>query len=215
MAASNSVDNLSTNLVKKIFRKLFAELLGENSLSIMELRLRRTFGEDPYIILCRDPTRFSSELKNIIGGGLDNLLRIAAGRLADDYSLKSPDTRASSKKDDEVFLDLLFEAARKAAERIAPGAVCLMPHETEIVSKLLRLAKAAGGVDEQIGGEAGWAAKIKSIIILGIRCHGEMIPVALYSRRYARLDVIARRWLEEASTILKAAINELGMSEPY
>ena len=209
MPNSSSADNLPVNLVKKIFRKVFAELLGESSLSIMELRLRRVFGEDPYSMLCRDPARFSSELKNIIGSNADNLLRIAAGRLADDYALRSLDARTYSKKDDEAFLDLLFEAARKAVERIAPGAVCLAPHDAEIILKLLELAKAAGGVDEQISGGAGWAAKIKSIIILGIRCDDEMIPVALYSRRYARLDAIARRWLEETSLILREAINEL------
>ncbi|MEM4498058.1 MAG: hypothetical protein QW692_04440, partial [Nitrososphaerota archaeon] len=101
MPNSSSADNLPVNLVKKIFRKVFAELLGESSLSIMELRLRRVFGEDPYSMLCRDPARFSSELKNIIGSNADNLLRIAAGRLADDYALRSLNARTYSKKDDE------------------------------------------------------------------------------------------------------------------
>lgn len=121
----------------------------------MEFRLRRVFGEDPYSMLCKDPAGFSSELKNIIGSNAANLLRIAAGRLADDYALRSLDARTYLKKDDETFLDLLFEAARKAVERIAPGAVCLAPHDTEVILKLLELAKAAGGVDEQISGGAG------------------------------------------------------------
>jgi hypothetical protein len=196
------------NLVKKIFRRLFTELLGEGSFNILELQLRRALGEDPYAVLCRDPARFSAELRNMLGSELDNLLKIAASRLADNYSLEKLDMRASSRKIDEVFLDLLFEVARRAVGRIAPGAVCLTPREAYVISRLLELAE-AGGIDERVCGEVGWAVKIKTILILGIRFGDEIVPLALYSRRYARFGTIARRWLEESLSILRTTINEL------
>ena len=64
---------------------------------------------------------------------------------------------------------------------------CLTPRETEVIFRLLELAK-AGGMDEQISGEVGWAVKVKTIIILGVKFGDKDIPVALYSRRYARFD---------------------------
>ncbi len=208
MIMPSPVNNPHANLVKRIFRKLFTELIGENSLKILELRLRKTLGEDPYIALCKDPVKFSAELKNILGG-VDNLLRVAANKLVDDYSLKNLDLFASSKKADEIFFDLLFEASRKAAERIAPGAISLALNDTEIISNLLKLAMACGGIDEQVNEDMGWAVKMKSIIILGIKYNDKMIPVALYSKRYTRFDLIARRWLEEVPLIFRATINEL------
>lgn len=208
MAMPDPGNDPTANLVKKIFRRLFTELLGEGSLNILELQLRGALGEDPYIVLCRDPARFSAELRKMLGGELDNLLKIAASRLADDYSLEKLYVRASSGDIDEVFLDLLFEAARRAVERIAPGAMCLTPRESYVISRLLELAE-AGGIDERVCGEVGWAVKIKTILILGIRFGDKIVPVALYSRRYARFGAIAGRWLEESSSILRTAVNEL------
>ena len=177
----------------------------KNSYNILELQLRRALGEDPYAVLCRDPARLSAELRNILGSELDNLLKIAAIRLADNYSLEKLDMHTSLRSIDKVFLDLLFEAARRAVERIAPGDICLTPHEAEVISRLLEPAS-AGGIDERVGGKVGWAIKIKIIIILGIRFGDKIIPVALYSRKYTRFDAIARRWLEESSSVFKAII---------
>jgi hypothetical protein len=87
--------------------------------------------------------------------------------------------------------------------------MCLTSREAEVISRLLELAE-AGGIDERVGGEVGWVAKIKTVIILGIRFGDKSIPVALYSRRYARFDAIARRWLEESSSIFRAMIEEAG-----
>ena len=155
----------------------------KNSYNILELQLRRALGEDPYAVLCRDPARLSAELRNILGSELDNLLKIAAIRLADNYSLEKLDMHTSLRSIDKVFLDLLFEAARRAVERIAPGDICLTPREAEVISRLLEPAS-AGGIDERVGGKVGWAIKIKIIIILGIRFGDKIIPVALYSRKY-------------------------------
>jgi hypothetical protein len=78
-----------------------------------------------------------------------------------------------------------------------------------VIFRLLELAK-AGGMDEQISGKVGWAVKVKTIIILGIKFGDKDIPVVLYSRRYARFDANARRWLEELSLIFEAMIEETG-----
>ena len=100
-------------------------------------------------------------------------------------------------------------SSSKGCEESNARRLCLTPRETEVIFRLLELAK-AGGMDEQISGKVGWAVKVKTIIILGIKFGDKDIPVVLYSRRYARFDANARRWLEELSLIFEAMIEETG-----
>ena len=91
----------------------------------------------------------------------------------------------------EIFLVCSLSSS-KGCEESNARRLCLTSREAEVISRLLELAK-AGRIDEQISGEVGWAVKVKTIIILGIKFGDKDIPVALYLRRYARFDANARR----------------------
>lgn len=200
-------------LIRGVFRTLFKELLGESCLRILELRLKSRFSEDPYEILCEDPGRFCRELRAVFGEGLNSLFKVAAEKIVDDYSMDYQhleDFVRSVEEDGlsgDEFLELLIAAAGEAAKRIAPGSLVLGGRERDGVIKLIKLAEASGGIDERMFSRLGWAIKLGKVIVFGIELADESIPIAVYSRRYARFRQLADEWIRESSKLLRYSLN--------
>ena len=193
---------LSANsLVKETFRKLLSGLFGEPCLSLLESHLLKVFGKDPYDVLCNDPKSFCRELRAIFGEGFNALVSAAAQKLIKNYSLnweREVDLASAAEDDDLVgqeLLNLLVDAASKVAKEVAPGALILNSQERESITRFLDFAKAGGGLEEVIFNKPGWAVKIGRIMVFGIEFADKRIPVALYSRRYARFRQLANEWI--------------------
>ncbi len=211
MRARNCQKLSSMNMVKRVFRRLFGELFGEPCLRVLELRLKQRFSEDPYKILCDDPGRFCKGLREVFGEGFDMFFKASAEKLIEKYSLKNLEKNefAGVVKDDEKagrkLLDLLIESARKKAERIASGSLLLSYQDKDGVISIIELAKINGKIEEEFFGDLGWAVKMAGVIVFGIEFGDEKIPIAIYSKRYARFREIAERWINETSRLLRLA----------
>jgi len=195
-------------LIRNVFRTLFEKLLGQSCLRVLELRLRSRFSEDPYKVLCEDPERFCRELRMIFGKGLNSLFKVAAEKIIDDYSMDYQHVeefmrRAESERlTGDELLELLVEAVR----RVAPGALLLGERERDGVVKLIELAEASGGIEERMFSRLCWAIKIGKVIVFGIEVAEENVPIAIYSRRYARFRQLADEWIREASKLLRSGL---------
>ncbi len=199
-------------LIRNVFRTLFRELLGESCLRILELRLKNRFSEDPYKILCESPGKFCRELRIIFGEGLNSLFKVAAEKIVDDYSMDYRhvegfvrSVESGDMRGDE-FLELLIAAAGETVRKIAPGALVLRERERDGVIKLIELAEASGGIEERMFSRLGWAIKIGKVIVFGIELADENIPVAMYSRKYARFRQLADEWIRESSKLLRSSL---------
>ena len=201
------------NLIRNIFRTLFKELLGESCLRMLELRLKSRFSEDPYKILCESPRKFCRELRAIFGEGSNPLFKVAAEKIADDYSMDYQHVEELVKGMErgdmmgDEFLELLVAAAGETARKIAPGALVLGGRERDGVIKLIELAEASGGIEERVFSRLGWAIKIGKVIVFGIELADENIPVAMYSRKYARFRQLADEWIRESSKLLRSSLH--------
>ena len=203
---------LPRTLIRNVFRALFRELLGEPCLRILELRLENRFSEDPYKILCESPEKFCRELRTILGEGLNSLFKVAAEKIIDEYPIdhRHAEKFLKSVKNGDLcgdeFLELLAAAAEKTIRKIAPGALVLRERERNGVIKLIELAEAGGGIEERMSGSLSWAIKIGKVIVFGIELADENIPVAMYSRRYARFRQLADEWIRESSKLLRSIL---------
>jgi len=204
------------SLLRRVFRTLFGELLGESCLRILELQLRNHFSEDPYKILCQDPKKFCRELKAIFGEGLNPLLRATAKKLVNDYSLNEVRVERfvsrleSGEPVGDELLELLAEASEKLIERIAPGAVLLERGDRSGVAKLIEFAENCGGIEEHVLSRPGWAIRIGKVIVFGIRFADKRVPVAIYSRKYARFRQLANEWVKGTLDLLKNELPRTG-----
>lgn len=199
-------------LIREVFRTLFKELLGESCLRVLELRLKRCLSEDPYRILCEDPEKFCSKLRAIFGEGLNSLFRVAAEKIVNDYSMdyrhaeEFVKSMESGSMRGNEFLKLLVAAAEETVRSIAPGALVLREKERDGVSKLIELAEASGGIEERMFSRLGWAIKIGKVIVFGVEIADESIPVAMYSRKYARFRQLVNEWVKEFSKLLRSSL---------
>ena len=203
----------SAALIRNVFKTLFRELLGQSCLRILELRLRSRFSGDPYKILCEDPERFCRELRTIFGEGLNSLFRVAAEKIVDNYPMDYQHVEGFMRKVEsgelggDEFLKLLMAAAEETVKRIAPGALLLGARERDGVIKLIELAEASGGIEERMFGRLGWAIKIGKVIVFGIELADESIPIAMYSRKYARFRQLADEWIRESSKLFRSSLS--------
>ena len=196
-------------LVKKIFRKIFKELLGEPSLSVLELRLKLILGKDPYIVLYDNPSKFCEAVRKIFGNNFNTLFKTVTQKIVKEYGIKnlyneeSTNILESSEETGQKLMELIIEAAKNLAKRITLGAFILSYRDKGGITTLIRLARANGNIEEELSGNLGWAVKIGGVIILGIDFADETVPIAMYSRKYARFNSIASEWIEETSKLLK------------
>ena len=173
--------------------------------------MKSRFSEDPYKVLCDDPKKFCKELRTIFGEGLNPLFKTAARKLLDDYSLDQPRVKhfisrlENGEPVEDNFLELLVAASEKLVERIVPGAMLLKSRDRAGVIRLIEFAETSGGIEEHMFSRLGWAIRIGRVMVFGIKIADKCIPVAIYSRKYARFRQLANEWIKETSELLKAS----------